>query len=395
MTLLRKKPEPMRRLVLLAAVAVVLAACALVEKMTTPSVGSSAALVCHPYPQIGERGMGGTGVASGDLRTADRGFGGTGIVGVITDFASICVNNVEVAYDPATPVLIDGRSVGAERLRAGQVVAIDSAGERDLRARKVSIIYQVSGRLDAVATGSACTVSGQRVVLADGAKLPDNAPLKTGEWIDVSGLRAQDGTIRATRIDRRAATGPVVVRGVLNGSPGHFRIGDLAVRLPGTANVVSGQWVIAEGHYDHDVLVVSTITLDVVASDPTAFFDPGITRFLIEGYAQSLNGRVISSSGWSASVSLPHDEVPTGGLAVIALERAPGGSVSTTGFREQSAPFGPSDHAPSGGQQQPFSGASPFGGMPDGPAADTGLGGVTPGGFPGGGGPMGGGRPGR
>ena len=67
----------------------------------------------------GEKGLGGTGIIAGDPGTGG-GIGGTGIVGVISGFASICVNDVEVHFDANTPVLDNGKPVSArQRWSAG------------------------------------------------------------------------------------------------------------------------------------------------------------------------------------------------------------------------------------------------------------------------------------
>src|SRR6185369_3233583 len=92
--------------------------------------------------QASAPGLGGTGVASGGIggtgiRTggiggtgiSNGGIGGTGIVGVITGFASICVNGVEVHYGADTPVLADGRQAQAGDLAVGQVVAVSASGK--------------------------------------------------------------------------------------------------------------------------------------------------------------------------------------------------------------------------------------------------------------------------
>ena len=384
---------------LLAALAILLplVACSGSGETPAPSATSGAARVCRPNPEVAERGLGGTGVSAGDLQTAERGLGGTGIVGVITGFASICVNDVEVSYDTETPVFVDGRQVAVDQLRSGQVVAIDSAGGEALHARKVSIIYQVSGRIDVVRGGSEYGVSGQRIRLAEAAKLPTDAPLRPGDWVKVSGFRSPDGTISVTRIDRRDA-GPVVVRGRLTGAPGSYRIGGLTVRLPRAAAVAPGQWVIAEGADDSGVLAVTAIGPDLVASDPTGFFGPSTTRFLVQGYAETVNGRVVSGSGWSVPAAPQSGPgISPGRLSVVDVQRAPDGTISTSGFRALLPPSGiPGGPPASGGPQQAPSGASPFGGGLGGPAGGAGPFRTMPGSFPGPvGGPIGGGRPGR
>jgi hypothetical protein len=375
----------------------VLAACGRTGETPAPTAASGTSPVCRPNPERAERGLGGTGVSAGDLQTAERGLGGTGIVGVITGFASICINDVEIAYDPETPAFVEGRRVTMDQLRVGQVVAIDSIGREELHARKVSIIYQASGQIGALTGSAEYGVSGQRIRLAESAKLPMDAPLRPGDWVNVSGFRSPDGVISATRIDRRDP-GPVTVRGRLTGVPGNYHIGDLTVRPPPGAMVASGQWVIAEGSYDNGVLAITVIGPDLVASDPTALFGPNTTRFLIEGYSEAINGRIVSGSGWSVPAP-PQSGLGTspGRLSVIDFQRAPDGSLLTSGFRALPSPLGIPGGPPANGQpQQPPPGTSPFGGILGKPTGGPGYGGTIPGGLPGSGGvPMGGGRPGR
>src|ERR1700687_2638762 len=58
-------------------------------------------------PVVVERGIGGTG-APAKTHLSDRGIGGTGIVGVVTGFASICVDGLEVRLDKTASVSING-----------------------------------------------------------------------------------------------------------------------------------------------------------------------------------------------------------------------------------------------------------------------------------------------
>ncbi|UUZ77687.1 DUF5666 domain-containing protein [Polaromonas sp. P1(28)-13] len=76
--------------------------------------------------------LGGTGISEG-------GIGGTGIVGVITGFASICVNGVEVHFDAGTPVSDNGQPGSARQLAVGQVVAVRAAGAgAEVSARNIA-----------------------------------------------------------------------------------------------------------------------------------------------------------------------------------------------------------------------------------------------------------------
>ena len=87
-----------------------------VESARDPGgIGGTGAVAARP-------GLGGTGISEG-------GIGGTGIVGVITGFASICVNGVEVQFDASTPVMDNGQR---GLLRHVLLVDAQSVDQRDL-----------------------------------------------------------------------------------------------------------------------------------------------------------------------------------------------------------------------------------------------------------------------
>ncbi len=98
-----------------------------------------------------DRGIGGTGIHPGIVRHADRGIGGTGIVGVITGFASVCLDGREVALGDAVPVLVDGERASGAALRAGQLAAVRAMGSgAALKARAVAVLHEVSGPVEAL-----------------------------------------------------------------------------------------------------------------------------------------------------------------------------------------------------------------------------------------------------
>lgn len=97
----------------------------------------------------GRPGIGGTGISEG-------GIGGTGIVGVVTGFASICVNGVEVQFDADTPTSDNGQPGSARQLAVGQVVAVQAAGAAEaLSARHIALIHAAVGPIETLnaATG--------------------------------------------------------------------------------------------------------------------------------------------------------------------------------------------------------------------------------------------------
>jgi hypothetical protein len=356
------------------------------------------ALVCkigpNGGPVLSERGMGGTGISTGHTLMTERGLGGTGIIGVVTGFASICVNGLEVAYDPATPVMIGGTPADANALRAGQVVAIEAAGRAVSQARKISIIYQVSGPIESVTGPGRMQVAGQTVMVTS-AVSPQSWSLRAGEWVNVSGLPSPNGEIAASRIDRREP-GRVIVRGRLSGSAGAFRLGDLRVRLPSHSQVASGELVVAAGSYKDGILAVDAISVDLPAADPVAFFGSGVDHFYIQAFARLADGRVLSSSGWAAPAAPGlQDGTKSGRPGVIELVRRKDGSTVVTRFGDPSAGIpSPGGFSPTerGVQLQPFV-PTPDPGRPGAPAGNRSSPGNQPGG-PGGssqpGGPGGG-----
>ncbi|MBK6743849.1 MAG: hypothetical protein IPG66_13100 [Hydrogenophilales bacterium] len=181
-------------------------------------------------------GIGGTGVEA-----YRDGIGGTGIVGIVTGFASICVNGVEVDYDEATPVTLNGEPANSSVLGVGQVVAITARhGQQGLTASQIAIQHAVVGHVSRVdPVSGALEILGQKVEPLSGAirdldghpMAPDR--IKPGMQVHVSGLRAPDGHILASRIDPVARPAKPHVMGTLKPIAGNmYRIGNLDVRLP-------------------------------------------------------------------------------------------------------------------------------------------------------------------
>ncbi|MDB5415816.1 MAG: hypothetical protein JWR10_4151, partial [Rubritepida sp.] len=273
--------------------------------VVAPRLPAPAPTACRIGPEGGppllasdDRGIGGTGMLAENVADDDRGIGGTGIVGVVTGFASICVNGLHVGYEPGMPVAFDGLVARPDALRAGQVVVI-SATDRGgvLRARSVAVRYEVSGPVEAVEEG-ALRVAGQRITWVG------NTAWRVGDAVLVSGLRAPDGSIAATRIDRRPegmAPRSVTVHGVLSRASGVARIGNLPLRAgPGVILPEAGP-AIASGQIVDGVLIATSVTPDLLMRDPQLWFGAGYERFVYEGYVSVGLGRVSLSHGLSAA----------------------------------------------------------------------------------------------
>jgi hypothetical protein len=267
----------------------------------------------------GSPGIGGTGEVAGEgngiggtgnYATAP-GIGGTGVVGAITGFGSIFVNGYEIDYTPNLPVTYrDGRLPTAD-LRVGQVVAVEAAGEgKRLRARTIAVRHEVAGPIESIdADGRNLSVMGQRIALGEGAATPAPlAELKTGQHIEVSGSRREDGLIVASRLDRSAPGASSFVRGRITAIDSRgFRVNGLRVTSsPGTrpAGLRSGQEVSIAGRAAADGLRARRIAIA-----PRTPFGGRVSRLSIEGFARVGRGGTLVVGG------VPLRRAPGAGLA--------------------------------------------------------------------------------
>lgn len=179
------------------------------------------------------------------------------MIGVITGFASICVNGIEVHFDATTPVAADGQAVSARALAVGQVVSVHAVGLGDqLAARSISVMHAAVGPVSRVehATGR-LQVLGQTVLVAAPNTL---GKIRTGDWVRVSGHRlAASGDIAASRLESIAPQAEVSLMGLASHvSAQGFRVNGAAVRMANAAPppVASGAEVNVRGRWDGQVL---------------------------------------------------------------------------------------------------------------------------------------------
>ena len=228
-------------------------------------------------------GIGGTGV-----RARDSGTGGTGIVGIITGFASICVNGMEVHYDANTPLKINGRPATPKDLAVGQLVHAEAVGTGDeVVARNISVHYAVSGPIGQVNAargqmqimGQPVQVTGQTVAAAGSSV----AGLHPGDFVRISGMRKQDGVIVAARVERVAAqaevsvTGPISRHGANDFSVAGLRIAAAAGKMP--EGVAAGREVEVHGQLQNGVLKAERIEVA-----PALPFGGREQRLELQGY---------------------------------------------------------------------------------------------------------------
>lgn len=183
-----------------------------------------------PKPHPADHGIGGTGAS---LRRAggeeDHGIGGTGIVGTIQRFGSIYVNGLRVRYGRDVAVFIDGKRTAAGAMRIGHVARaiLEGAADRPV-TRRIDITSEVIGRVEQVGKGK-MTVLSQAIELASVKEMPR---LRPGMVVAVFGIRAPDGRIVASRVERRPESSAFMVRGVAISSGGNLKIGGLTIARP-------------------------------------------------------------------------------------------------------------------------------------------------------------------
>ena len=243
----------------------------------------------------GEGGIGGTGMVAGAKKPVfgDGGMGGTGIVGVITGFASICVNGIEVNYDTTTPVWDNGKPSAISQLVVGQVVsvAVTEAGDQ-IRARGIGVIQAVVGPISVVnaATGE-LRVMGQRIT----APRDQLAALKVGNWLRVSGHRLVTGEVMSSHLQviPVQANAQAQVRGSAREVVGKFlKVGDILIDLSAISAPVklsNEQEIWVSGMWHGQVLRAS----DIVVS-PTLQGLGSVEKVVIEGYIHTSGSRGIS-----------------------------------------------------------------------------------------------------
>ncbi len=163
-------------------------------------------------------GIGGTGILAG---TEGENLG---LIGRITGFGSIFVNGVEVEYDQETKVSLDGVPAAVGDLALGQVVEILARNEQGrVIGSNIRIRYEVAGPVGAIdEKNGTIKVLGQSVIIgtktvrAQGvAGLPS-----PGSVVRVSGFRAGNGLIFASRLERGKKTDPALLIGRVNSITG-------------------------------------------------------------------------------------------------------------------------------------------------------------------------------
>lgn len=182
------------------------------------------------------------GCGGGSEGTQLGGIEGTGFaMGTVTGFGSILVNGITFSTS-GTTFTIDGQAGTQADLRVGDVVSVlgpIDAGGATGTANTVTFDDNVEGPVESVNVASGLLiVLGQTVRVDGGTAFDDgvqNCALETlpvGQVVEVSGFRDTAGTVRATRIECKAAGGELEVTGTieaLDTNQRRFRIAALTV----------------------------------------------------------------------------------------------------------------------------------------------------------------------
>ena len=250
-------------------------------------------------PRPDEGGIGGTGLRPAAPVEDDGGIGGTGIsaaadtgiIGTITGFASICVGEVEIHYDDATSVRIDGEPATAAQLAVGQVVeVVAGTSGSELTARSIAVHHVVAGPVSRIdSERGELEVMGQTVRVSaatGGGGQAAAADFPPGTFVQVSGMRAADGIVVASRVTR-GETPIARLEGPLASAPtGELRIAGTPVGAGGDIRLSAGAEVRVAGRWDGSRLVASS-----VEAIPRVPFGGHLARIEVEGYPTLSPGR--------------------------------------------------------------------------------------------------------
>ncbi|GAA6140324.1 DUF5666 domain-containing protein [Hydrogenophaga sp. 5NK40-0174] len=263
-------------------------------------------------------GIGGTGAPAmpggvgGTGQVADAsGVGGTGVVGVVTGFASICVNGVEVEYAAQTPVTRSGRDAGMAALQVGQVVVLNARPDDKgvLHAVHIDVQDAMVGPVTFVSEdGRQLGVMGETVQVLEQVDLED---VSVGSWVRVSGHRRGDGVVVATRVQRTEAAQAQVKGQAFRDALGHYLIGGTVVKPDRSLEAAwpaNGREIWVSGNWAED----GTIHVAGHRLDPTVAALGDAEEVIFEGFVGGNDGGVlhlgyadVDASGLPKSAAAP------------------------------------------------------------------------------------------
>ncbi|MEW7984623.1 MAG: DUF5666 domain-containing protein [Candidatus Thiodiazotropha endolucinida] len=288
---------------LLLVVLLLLSGC-MAPKLSLDGLGGTGHQVGEGIGGTGQRvadGIGGTGqkVADGIGGTGQKladGIGGTGIIGTITDFGSIWINNLHIYYDENVRIAVNGRPTKSDIFRLGQVVAVMSDPVNDgYRARHIDVVLEAVGPVSDIdlennrirVLNQSVEIRNDTIVAAPSGVAVNLQDLSPEMLVEVSGLRRQDGTIVASRVDLVESINKVQLvgklsQGSLSGQP--VRIG-VEMDFDSEADRL-----LVTGHLRDGVLIADRISRDAILGVVEQATDLLLEGFL---YDQVFDGDIV------------------------------------------------------------------------------------------------------
>ena len=270
--------------------------------------------------------------------------------GPITGFGSVILNGIEFETTQAE-IRVEDQSAREDELRIGMRVTVEGVRDNNGVARATRVVFRknVEGLIDSIdVVNNTLVVLGQTVLVDGLTVIEDRAQsssvalsaLAVGQFVEVSGLIDANGTILATRIERKtgfvAGVTEVEVRGTLSGlntNARTFVLGALTVNVS-TATVVgslsNGVFVQVRGTQTApgSIMTATRVTVE----DPTVGGAAG-SKIEIEGFVTAftsatdfhVNGQAVTTT---AQTVFEHGTSADLGLNVrLEIE----GHVDTTG----------------------------------------------------------------
>lgn len=140
-------------------------------------------------------GFGGTGHSS-------SGFGGTGVIGTITEFGSIWVNDIEIEYPETVSITTPlGSSDTLGTLKLGQQVILETLqNDQETLTKHITLYYPVAGKIRQVAKNR-IQVEDTWVRLVDETQY-DDMLLQPNQFVAVNAFQTTGGDWVATRVNQ-------------------------------------------------------------------------------------------------------------------------------------------------------------------------------------------------
>ncbi len=255
---------------------------------------------------IENSGIGGTGIevsgigGTGDKMTDEGGIGGTGIIGIITGFASICVNGIEIHYDANTPITMNGSPSSIHDLATGQVVVVRADEFSDnVIAQQIAIMHAAVGPITHIdPVTNEIQVLNQTIQL-QAQNVPESLD---SEWVRISGHRLANGKVVASHIQSIQPLDQSIINGrITQINSDELVIDGTRVALdPQTwpTSLSTGMEVSVSGHWNG-----ASIHAQAIQIEPTRHILENVEYIVIEGYVQAVENQLLSINNQSVAIS--------------------------------------------------------------------------------------------